>query len=900
MISKATKRKGQLGTGGRRSAFKRCVFYVWTKASAVRLQNLIGEAPADVAAEMVLTSERSKKVQKPLYHLILSWHQQEQPTNDKVFAAVHRFLEILGLAERQIVIAIHDDRDHRHAHIVINLVHPITGAVWSKSHDYRKMEAACRQVEVEQGWSHDRGRFDFEVIEKGGVKQVQLRPDLERWEGKKAARAEGFRSKTSAQVEQEKRTGIPVFEHDIPPNLRLAFAVAVDRAKTWAQVHASLATHGLTYAKFGSGARVHLKESTEFAKASSFGARFSIAAMEKRLGPYQGAPDEAPAPEAVPQTPCSIDAVFSEAGKHAASASVFKLTLLRRTYTDLYLDPAVVKAIRRVALDDKPPRVTFKDGTTVLDLGDKLASTANTAVSRAVMIAIAKAKGWSGIVPKGPPEFIRAITLEAAQAGLRVSGIPADLKAEADLIYASVKAQETVDQVKKRVEQLAHLVRSADREQAVAENAAEKRKIADAKRNPCSAGKEQIATAEERGRPDLAAAVQPRTKKPLQKLSDARKVKNPQPSADKATIDVREVTINEVRHNQIRELDALKQIDISVVAADGGWADVSATHRDSADLAGKRYRIYQRGSDTIKAQLVGDRWLWTSNKSGANGSVIDLWLYDNPGRQLGHARQAMRRLAGLPILSKPAIATTKEPEHDDHTEARHRWEQARAIGRSSNYATVRGIASQTLERFRDQVRVGAFGGVYFAHRNASGDIIGFEQRWEKDGEKNRNRFAKGGRKTVNVLGNASTALRMVVVEGGLDALAIAELEKRDDTIYVSTAGGFGDLGKEAIHQLAKGKEVVSAFDNDEAGEAMHRKFKDLVGEAERLRPDRLVGKSPCKDWLDVLVARKNGGEHVVATSVDRNPVNTETSEPRADESLQLPAPKPTGWEDPGW
>src|SRR5690554_365060 len=102
-------------------------------------------------------------------------------------------------------------------------------------------------------------------------------------------------------------------------------------------------------------------------------------------------------------------------------------------------------------------------------------------------------------------------------------------------------------------------------------------------------------------------------------------------------------------------------------------------------------------------------------------------------------------------------------------------EEAPHINRQRPYAPDRGVAAQTLARFPDQVRVCVFGDLYFAHRNfETGDIQGFEQHREKNDGENTPHFAKGGRKTINVLGNRETANRMAVVERGLDALALAE------------------------------------------------------------------------------------------------------------------------------
>lgn len=316
-------------------------------------------------------------------------------------------------------------------------------------------------------------------------------------------------------------------------------------------------------------------------------------------------------------------------------------------------------------------------------------------------------------------------------------------------------------------------------------------------------------------------------------------------------------------------------------------------------MIGNAFRIYTRDQDTIKASLVDGKWLWTSNKSGKSGSIIDLWRIDHPAASLGDARAALRDLAGNPPLP-PSAKSAKVPNRGDdekkrdHTSARNRWKEAKHITAQRSYAEKRGISRETLARFPNELRVGAFGGVYFAHRNLeTGDIQGFEQRWEdENGQKNTARFAKGGRKTVNVLGDPARATRMAVVESGLDALALAELEERDDTLYVSTGGGFGPLTEAALQRLAQGRTVLSAFDNDRGGETHHRKLLGFLPEAKRLTPPSQIQGSDgaCKDWLDVLNALKTA---VLSARAAPSPLQSTVV------SQGFPAtPFPTGLDDP--
>ncbi|WP_324753158.1 relaxase/mobilization nuclease domain-containing protein [Roseovarius sp. Pro17] len=798
MICKIIGKPGEKGSGGGRDAFVPGIRYVSGKAGRVELRNIASSRWEDAAEEMLLTSELSERVQKPYYHLVLSWHELEQPTDVQMVAAMEHLICTLGLEEHQIVIGTHDDTRRKHAHTVVNTIHPLTGKVWSKSRDHRKAEAACRQIELDQGWSHDRGRFDFDVIEKDGRKIAKLKKHPLVCEKKLKDRAAGKRPKTSGDLMFEKSTGFETFEHSIPDALRQKFATLVNAASGWQDIHTTLGAHGLTYYTFGSGARVGIIGSSEHTKASAFGAKFGITKMEKRFGPYAAPETETEYRNDLNETHVEVAALIGSTAaedEKATSASAFKLTLLRRIYTDIHIDPKVAQAIRFVDFAAKPPQISFQDGSTVVDLDRKLSTSRSTMETRATMIAMAKAKGWASVRPTGTPEFIRQAALDCARAGLRIHGVPADIQALADrTLEQTEKRQRRIEQVAREM-QRDHLADQTDREDLIEENMEERRlKALVAADITAEAQAVQEAIGFGRGPGPSALRKINREERDtwIASLPDMRTVSHPQTAPDTAKQDHRgrRRIAHQLRGNDHAEIEEMKRLDIQAIAGMGGWSDVSRTHPDSADRHGKTYRVFQRGGDTIKASLVEGKWLWTSNKSGANGSVIDLWLQDNPGRTLSHARAAFREIMGsAPAMALAAPAVTHDQD-GDHTEARRRWEEAPHIDHQRSYAEARGIDRKTLFRFRADVRSGAFGGIYFAHRNpTTDDIQGFEQRWEKNGEKNKARFAKGGRKTVNVLGNTPAATRMIVFEGGLDALALAEIEDRSDTTYVSTGGG---------------------------------------------------------------------------------------------------------------
>ena len=842
MICEIIKKPGEKGSGGDRAAFGPGVEYVCGKAIRVELRNLSSSDWQNAAPEMLLTSELSSRVQKPYYHLVLSWHPLERPTDDQMIEAMDQLVRTLGLEEHQIAIGIHDDTPRRHIHAVANTVHPTTGKVWSKTNDQQKAELACREIEVKQGWSHDRGRFDFEVREENGQTKVNLLRNDEAWEKKKQDRAKGERPPTAGDVVFQKHHGFESFSQDIPPALKDRFARAVASATDWSGFHHALAPLCLVYRKHGSGARVYLAGSDEFAKASSWGQAYSINNLQKKLGPYKDPESRSEnGPRPVHVEIARLAGTTSRDDERTVKSSAFKITLLRRMYTGLHLDDHVADQIRFVDLNGEPLQITFHDYSTIVDHGTRISTSAITEATIKASVAIAKAKGWTAIVPSGPLEYIRGIAIEAAKSGIAVSGVPQEIQTHADEILE--RERKKAGRMGREAEIVAlkdHLNVSADREAEMEQNPTEEARIAAEAIFGNTQPKPVVDTPlRNSGRPPAAS---------------------PQPAPNASTHDrggTRHIQ-QRIRDHDGSELEDMKRVDIGVIAGLGGWSDVSRTHRDSSDRHGTRFRIYTRNDDTLKCSLVDGKWLWISNKSGQSGSVIDLWLADNPGKTVGHARTAFREILGRAPIRTTAPQPPNLQEQDDHTDARRRWQEARVLTATvRSYAEDRGISRTTLDRFPDEVRSGAFGGVYFAHRNPdAGDIQGFEQRWETGGKKNSARFAKGGRKTVNVLGASVTATRMVVVEGGLDALALAELEARKDTIYVSTGGGYGQATEASLLRLADGKEVCSAFDNDDAGEAMHEKLRVLLPTVERYAPPAKVDGSVaiCKDWLDVLCA----------------------------------------------
>ena len=105
------------------------------------------------ALEMTATASQSK-AKDPLYHLIVSWDEGEQPTYEQARAALDAQMRHLGLSGLQYTAALQNDGvggkyTFTRSSIALTRRRTSRGSIWQ---DRDRMQAACREVELEQGW----------------------------------------------------------------------------------------------------------------------------------------------------------------------------------------------------------------------------------------------------------------------------------------------------------------------------------------------------------------------------------------------------------------------------------------------------------------------------------------------------------------------------------------------------------------------------------------------------------------------------------------------------------------------------------------------------------------------------------------------------------------------------
>ena len=251
------------GTGGSFSGLASYLTEDENRVNYTRTRNCFerSERPDRVAQEMKDAAAASERVEKPVYHLHISWPEEDQSTQVERREAMEEVLEDLGLGDRQALIVEHDDAKP-HVHAMVNRVQhdPYAedyGTAWDTGHDWQKIEASLRRIEQERGWRQVPGK----MAETPG----QAEEPGEAW--------------TSGQMQYFKRT------KDLPlaDQVKAETEPYFETADSWDDLDRALRDKNLKVERKGRGGVVRHEPSGEAVKLSSVGREYSLGKLEDRF-----------------------------------------------------------------------------------------------------------------------------------------------------------------------------------------------------------------------------------------------------------------------------------------------------------------------------------------------------------------------------------------------------------------------------------------------------------------------------------------------------------------------------------------------------------------------------------------------------------------------------------------
>ncbi len=216
--------------------------------------------------EMIDLAEVARRSPQPVQHWIISWREGEQPTVAQVDASVATFLDEMGLAEYQVIYALHRDTKNCHLHLAVNRVHPDSEKLVTVNNgfDHEVAHRAIARIERDQGWQRE-GRALFVARPDGDLERSRPREQRER---QPSGPARDFEERVGARSAQR---------------IALEIAAPIIRdARGWREMNEALAREGIRFERKGSGAVLWIGH--EPVKASSAGRDCSMAALQKRFG----------------------------------------------------------------------------------------------------------------------------------------------------------------------------------------------------------------------------------------------------------------------------------------------------------------------------------------------------------------------------------------------------------------------------------------------------------------------------------------------------------------------------------------------------------------------------------------------------------------------------------------
>ena len=390
--------------------------YVAAKATYLDTPRIPGGIPA-AAAQMAATCRRHRRDPRTAFvHMVLSWQANENPSDDQARVAARRAMGRLGAEGHEAVIGVHRDTENVHVHAIISRMHPTSGRLADQWQDYARLELACREIELLQGWAPDNGRFAVEIDDGGGMRLVPHPP--EHW-ALKLAKRHAQAELRQGDVDQARSSGRLPLHLRLPIAVMTAIRLGVESAKTWAELQAGLARFGLGYRKAKRGAVIHLRGGSDAVAVSRMLPGQSHGRLAERLGPL---PDHETLPLPMPPGETRLTIRGYGRGKSAligrrpasARAQVGALHMALLEY------PGLRERIDLIYLAAPCRMVSLIDGGWVADLGEVIRIGGPGAIRPRIEIALRmiEARGWKTLDLSTDSTIARALMRAAADRGI--------------------------------------------------------------------------------------------------------------------------------------------------------------------------------------------------------------------------------------------------------------------------------------------------------------------------------------------------------------------------------------------------------------------------------------------------------------------------------------------------
>lgn len=227
------------------------------------------------AAEMNMVAAQNRHIKDPVYHFIISWREEDKPTDAQAFDSAHYALKQLGMDSHQYVTAIHRDTDNVHAHVAVNRVNPLTYKAVNMWKDVEILQKSMRVLERHYGFQVDNGPWQL------NADNLLVRPGLRYPSAPQgAAKRQIFSNQESLF-----HYAVEAVRDKINERFR-------SKEATWRNLHLTLHANGLGLREQGEGLVIYnfLRPDDLEIKASSVHPSLTKRALVASLGAFEGPP----------------------------------------------------------------------------------------------------------------------------------------------------------------------------------------------------------------------------------------------------------------------------------------------------------------------------------------------------------------------------------------------------------------------------------------------------------------------------------------------------------------------------------------------------------------------------------------------------------------------------------
>lgn len=228
-----------------------------SRVGEVTITNCHADNPTDAAIEMELIQSMNKRSNADkTYHLLVSFRAGEEPDEKTMREIEKQLCASLGYSEHQRIAVVHRDTDNTHMHIAINKVHPETHSVNQPYFDFYKLRRARKKLEEQFSLCIDTKEATDEDEQQTGSAKAQ---DMEAYSA-----IESLESWIRRECMED-----------------------ITKAKSWEDLHRTLAENGLSIVKRGNGLVFQTVDGGSTpVKASSIDRLFSKKNIEEKFGEF--------------------------------------------------------------------------------------------------------------------------------------------------------------------------------------------------------------------------------------------------------------------------------------------------------------------------------------------------------------------------------------------------------------------------------------------------------------------------------------------------------------------------------------------------------------------------------------------------------------------------------------